>query len=923
MYTLSQKIGSSSKQNNEFEKWDIINFAKNTGEKILLKGLPTNDDIQSVDKVDIDITKNDDGSISLDPRLLNLSKKIQSQYEDRLQQDDRDGVVITERTLTGASRLIVQKKVMEAFKKVKKHKKISKEDSSKFLQNPGSFLFDDEESEKDVAINIESYRIIGIGEPYIGYFGSIKLNSPIAEAISKTDNNSHSHITKAKLEFAIDGKKMEDIGILQKSFIDANTTHQENMAIDGTNFKRSEFPQVINELEKYLPKTDNTKNTDNLLKGVLKILPNDEFEILVEDDTYSRKPLDQIMTNCQTEVPLISNIKYPPKTYQTEGINWLIDLYENNYRGCILADDMGLGKTYQIIAFLNYIFNYKKIDGRVLIVTPTILLDNWKNEIHKFVINQSKFRVKILIGADLCYRSKLKSNDNLSYNYFDPSLLLEVENFPTVVITTYQTLANYQWSFVEQTKFNFECIVYDEAHSIKNPKSQISQAARGISSQVNFNILLSGTPIENELRDLWALFDVFDPSHFGSWKKFKKEYVNTKNENLDENLRNKASAYILRRLKKDYLHELPKKEDKTHSVMFTANDENEYMEIVNSDYPALSRLHRLKAFSFHKFLVNQQNGNTSIDKNDFERFAKAQKLLEVLNEIKLKNEKVIIFAINRFGQDVLKFGLSNHFGLKVEIINGDNNDQASVKKKLDYFKSTDGFGIMILSPLAAGVGLTIVEANHVIHYERWWNPSKEDQASDRVYRIGQNKNVFIHYIVGKLPAGKKSIDEAIHELIEIKRKTAGFLIPAKSITDTEIAQEIIDSKLSISQKIDLINWEAFEILIKTIYEAMGYLCELTPSGWQAEHGADIIATKNNEVIAIQCKHSQTGSSKGKEAIYQLCTEAKEFYQTNNLVAVTNSFFDNGARILAEKNNIKLIQKDELIELIKTYQPIDF
>ena len=104
---------------------------------------------------------------------------------------------------------------------------------------------------------------------------------------------------------------------------------------------------------------------------------------------------------------------------------------------------------------------------------------------------------------------------------------------------------------------------------------------------------------------------------------------------------------------------------------------------------------------------------------------------------------------------------------------------------------------------------------------------------------------------------------------------------------------------------------------------MGYLCELTPSGWQAEHGADIIATKNNEVIAIQCKHSQTGSSKGKEAIYQLCTEAKEFYQTNNLVAVTNSFFDNGARILAEKNNIKLIQKDELIELIKTYQPIDF
>ncbi|MBD3794200.1 MAG: SWF/SNF helicase family protein, partial [Campylobacterales bacterium] len=169
-----------------------------------------------------------------------------------------------------------------------------------------------------------------------------------------------------------------------------------------------------------------------------------------------------------------------------------------------------------------------------------------------------------------------------------------------------------------------------------------------------------------------------------------------------------------------------------------------------------------------------------MERSVFESYSKAKKLLSLLNEIKAKQEKVIIFVINHIGQDMLRYGIEESFEINVDIINGSDNDQNSVKRKLDAFTKQNGFGVIILSPLAAGVGLTITEANHVVHYERWWNASKEDQASDRVYRIGQNKDVFIHYIIGKLPSGKKSIDEAIHELIAQKRETAGFLIPPKS-----------------------------------------------------------------------------------------------------------------------------------------------
>jgi SNF2 family DNA or RNA helicase/Holliday junction resolvase len=918
-YDICEQVLKANQSNDEFDRWSVVNMAKNGNKNIRFDGLAENDSIQIIKQVDLDLIQNPDGSITLDSKLSDITKKTQTIYDERLIQEGREGLVITEAISTGFNRYIVSKKVLKAIKRIRQKNKIPKEDVVKFISNPESFLNEKEEGESDIAINMGSYRIVGIGEPYIGYFGSVKIDSPIARALIQDNDPIIQKQIHDKVKETIDGRTMEELITLKedvKKASEANCTSFESL---DTEFFEPEYSEIQQTLSKVFKASKSITENGKPSKGVIRILPNDDIEIIIEEEVDWRKPLDRIATKNSDKGSLFSNIKFEPKKYQIEGVNWLIDLHESGYKGGILADDMGLGKTYQVIAFLNYLFYHKKINGRVLIVAPTILIDNWQNEIHKFIVNQSKFRVKILRGNDLGYRSDTKTQEEKSYNYFNPELLLEVEGHPTVIITTYQTMSNYQFTFAEVDKFKFDCIIYDEAHTIKNPNAQISQTAVALSSKIPFSVLLTGTPIENELRDLWALFDVFDPTHFGSWKKFKKEFVNTQSKEIDDVLRAKSSNYILRRLKKDYLFELPSKEERVRKVTLNKNEEEEYLGIVNSDQMALTRLHKLKAFSIHKILTSSDRAShAQIERITFESYSKIKELLRLLEEIRSKQEKVIIFIINRLGQDILRFGVSDHFGGNVDIINGSNNDQASVKRKLDAFKKQEGFAVIILSPLAAGVGLTITEANHVIHYERWWNASKEDQASDRVYRIGQDKNVYIHHIISKLPSGRKSIDEAIHELITKKRETAGFLVPQKSISDNEMAKDLFDDELSIAQQIDMLDWEGFEYLIKRLYEAIGYKCELTPGGGQPEYGADIIATQGKEILAIQCKHSQKGTVKGKEAIYQLHAESRSYYKTDKLIAVTNSHFDNSAINLAKEHTIQILQRDDLFNLINKY-----
>lgn len=931
MFDIYQMNTEQTDNGDEDLLYHILEKAKNsTNDNIMLEGLQKEDIINSLPSLHIDVQMNTDGTATIMPFLPNIDEKRQKEYEEQILNSDYIKMLVEVHNHDRKRhriRHIMHPKDVEAYKRLHQIGVIKKEDVAKFVQNPAPFILLDDESQDDLPIYFESYRILGMGEPYVGYFGSKSLDSPIAKALLGAGDMQMAKEVKNKIKDICNERTLEEIKEFQEQIQKAIIESHTECIIDEEFFPKESFGTVLTTLNSLIKKAEEQR-LDSPTKIVISIDPNDELDIFIPNQ--NKKQISQINTKNNDKGETYRNFKpnFEPKSYQIQGVNWLIDLYQNQFRGGILADDMGLGKTFQVIAFVNYLLhideNFK--GKRILIVAPTVLLDNWKKEFEKFFKENiyENLNIHIVRGRDLAKRRQVNKNEQGVYNSFDVESFLQRPL--DILITSYETLSNYQYSFVQKL-FNWGCVIYDEAHKIKNPNAQISQASRAISSEVDFSVLLTGTPIENELRDLWALFDVFDPQHFGSWKNFRKHYVDKQNDisQVEHRLREHASNYLLRRLKKDYLKELPSKIEQVHEVVFNNNESEHYIECLNSNEIALTRLHKLKSFSLSGILDDTKLMND---------FSKTNELISLLESIKKNNEKAIIFIIQRAVQDLIKFGIEQTFGIDVSVINGDNNSSDKVQVVLDKFNQTTGFGVIILSPLSAGVGLTITSANHVIHYERWWNASKEDQASDRAYRIGQQKDVYIHYILGELPKHQMnkiaenrqdetkefySIDRAIHQLISQKRETAGFLIPPKNITMEEVCEATmkVSSKEVLMEQLKELSWQNFEYLIKKLYEKQGYQCQLTPIG-QQDFGADIIAKKDDEVIAIQCKHSKNGKNRNDDAVIALINQAQEVYGANKLVAVTNSGFHFEAKRLTKENSIELVECGKLIDLILNF-----
>lgn len=944
MFELNQLITEKKFTEDEAVFWQIIEKAKNNEDsRIEFTGLPKENIISYTTPIEIDLQINADNSTTVVPHIAGLSDKSNEQYKYSLL--DSQGMKVLSEVKTGEKgkyqiRYITDKKTVQAFQRVNSIGTIAKENVAKFINNPSSFILEGDESVDDVPISFEGYRIIGMGKPYAGYFGSSPLDtSPMAKALMIEGHSRPINDFKAKIASVCDGKSLAEVTEYKNKLETAKMLEDETCIIDadeegkgGIQFNPITYSIGIDTFNKVLKEVnslaDDEKSTDKI---VISIKPNDDNEIEISaslEDTRFKKPLKNIATNNLEKADLFTAIKpqYPPKSYQIAGVNWIIDLYNSGYYGGILADDMGLGKTYQVIAFLSYLYknikSYQTHQKRILIVAPTVLLDNWKNEIEKFLIDEiyQDLQVHIVRGSDLKKRREIEKTAEGSYNTFNVEEFLQRKT--DIIITTYETLSNYQFPFTDKM-FNWGCVIYDEAHKIKNPNAQISQASRALSSKTDFSLLLTGTPIENELRDLWALFDVFAPTHFGSWKKFREEFVKSDATSVDKRLRKKASNYILRRLKKDYLTELPEKIDKVHEFEFFDHEQQRYLQYRTSSEKALERLHKLKAFSLcGDILLESLEIGNQIKLTDF---SKMKKLLEVLKNIENNNEKVIIFAISRVAQSMLQYAIKKYFNIEADIINGNSNQSTRVQNILKKFNQSKGFNVLILSTLSAGIGLTITSANHVIHYERWWNASKEDQASDRAYRIGQNKDVYIHYLIAKLTKNTEnqqeavSIDEAVHQLIALKKETAGFLVPPKGISTADVIDRTITT--NVIEKVASLSPKEFEMLVMNLYQKQGYDCYLTPDG-KREYGADIIAKKDidnhKEIIAIQCKHTAKEHKPNEKAVIQLAFEAKEHYSATQFIAVTNFSFNSVAHDMAEKQGVLLLEKDELFSLIEQF-----
>lgn len=534
----------------------------------------------------------------------------------------------------------------------------------------------------------------------------------------------------------------------------------------------------------------------------------------------------------------------------------MADDHGNMYRvqGALLADDMGLGKTFMTLVMASEYLALQEVAGRtkkpILVVAPLSLLENWEDEIDK-TFSTSPFRdVKILqAGRDLSeFRIRgaqreslqladlLDENDTLCESDIRYALhigreagtqRLDMES--RVILTTYQTLRDYQFSLCV---IDWGIVIFDEAQNIKNPNALQTRAAKGL--KADFKLLATGTPVENSLGDFWCLMDTAQPGLLGNWAEFRSKWITPITKATEETrdkvritigsmLREAVGTFMLRRIKEQQLKGLPSKIIRSGLIQNTADNLQKAPELamfmqdiqlqaydaVLNNYrqkrttedmrgQALAALQQLRNVSLHPRLgrpeLLQITGAEAARKAIAES-AKLTVVLEQLERIMVKGEKVILFMVTKQLQVLLKLWLSQIFGLDIHIINGDTaavqkrQDDLTRKKMIEEFETVTGFNIIIMSPVAAGVGLTVVGANHVIHVERHWNPAKEAQATDRVYRIGQTKNVYVH-LPAALHPQFDSFDMHLDRLLNGKLMVKDALVTPEPVDEHSMATAV-------------------------------------------------------------------------------------------------------------------------------------
>ena len=477
-------------------------------------------------------------------------------------------------------------------------------------------------------------------------------------------------------------------------------------------------------------------------------------------------------TICQYEVP--SCFAGQLKPYQVDGYGFLRSHYETN-TGVLLADDMGLGKTVQIIAFLSYLFSQNQL-ATALLVMPKSLLENWLTELHKFMPAERK--IYIHQGATR-YRTK------------------EAITQYDVVLTTYDTLARDQTMLAQIV---WTCVICDEVQRIKNFQTLAASAVKGMNTKCR--IAMTGTPVENRLGELWSIADFAQPGLLGSYHSFRQKYEiplgesHGNNTNLAASLIQTLSPIFLRRTKDILGNQLPEKSEQTLLLNMDRGTSGLYRSIIeelNTSHEqsmVLSVIQRLLMLCSHPRLITHESEYEWDADALIRESPKLQWTVQKLSEIIAKGEKAIIFTKFIRMQSMLKFVVLEKFGLDAKIINGEV--AGNRLEIIQQFSAQPGAGVIILSPRAAGVGLTITAANHVIHYTREWNPAVENQATDRCYRIGQTKSVQVYYPI--LHANSFiSADERLDQLLCAKRELMkNVIIPA----DLNIKIEEFESVLS-------------------------------------------------------------------------------------------------------------------------------
>ncbi len=570
----------------------------------------------------------------------------------------------------------------------------------------------------------------------------------------------------ADIDFAIDSTdsfELELYGRVGEEIIPFDDVYA--LTIDNSKYVRirnlgfAEVPTMdIYSLMRAFNTFDVYKNDDN--KYIVKtyraglISEMENLGVKLKMSRRFNKFWKQISTFSTMDVPsLPKGVKAEFREYQTRGFGWLWFLYQYGLNG-ILADDMGLGKTLQALALLQKAKEKNK-KAPNLVICPTSVVFNWENEIEKFAP-----------GLTCLKLSGTERND----------LFKEIPKYD-VIITSYALIRR---DIAKLKKYEFRYVILDESQNIKNAESMTAQSVKQLNCK--HKLALSGTPIENRLEELWSIFDFLMPGFLFDKSEFNYRYVTPimerEDKTVEKRLKSQIYPFILRRMKRDVAKDLPDKIENVAYCELTPEQKDFYLEVMDSTREELfksieekgieksrmsifSALLRLRQICCHPRLYDKENIKGIKQSGKFEQ------LKVMLEEIIAEKHRVLLFSQFVDMLDIIKEWLTKE-GIKHEYLTGSTKDRQEV---VERFNSDPTIPIFLISLKAGGTGLNLTGADYVIHYDPWWNPAVEDQATDRAYRIGQTKKVFVYRMITK-----GTVEEKIQKLKSRKRDLVDSVI---------------------------------------------------------------------------------------------------------------------------------------------------
>lgn len=772
------------------------------------------------DEVGLIVEQLDDGSMHVIPDIGVDAEQLMSRTQQLL--PGRDDAVIS----VGDRLIVLKPRQRAGVEEVLRKPRVPREQVGEFFKNPAAFYDSD-------LVNVDQrfgVRVKGVGvivpldfseeaSSGIDWFTGDGTLLPPSMLLADVESTSELDVLEERLEIAWErGDAAMLVGDSAYSIADE----------DGLRDRIERLRSVLEEEERRAATGSGKAPEKAVSVGV------------IVDDADETSIHDLARTRHSPSVDL-TGLRRSPFAHQREGIEWLVDLMgkslngemdaADRVHGALLADDMGLGKTFMtLVALRGFLRKQEQELGDplpTLAVLPLSLIENWESEIAQ-TFDEPPFTDIVVLQtardlADFKIRGRGRET-KASEGAIDETGMLKddairfslrvgqrfgdarLDQPGRLVLTTYAGLRDYQLSLAQ---VSWGAVIFDEAQNIKNPEVLVTAAAKGLNAR--FKLLATGTPIENSLRDLWCLMDTAQPGLLGTYSTFKQPWASSEALSRPDHgtkLRGHIGPFMLRRVKEDHLPGLPSKT--IHSGVPGAGVQHEVAlavhmpELQRTEYDSylaafsneggrrmtpLEALQGLRSVSLHP----RRSAHTDALEGWATESARIMATLAVLDRIKQQNEKAIVFAIDKKVQRKLATLLTERYKMLVSVVNGDTNAVSrgsgeTRKTLIEGFEAVEGFNVIIMSPLAVGVGLTVTGANHAIHLERHWNPAKEAQATDRVYRIGQTRPVHVYMPIATHPL-VESFDVHLDQLLRGKTQLKDAVIVPESV-EAEMASAL-------------------------------------------------------------------------------------------------------------------------------------